>query len=228
MGVSNRVSGYRWSFSLQSVLNRLSASPRLWSVLRRIVENGFRTEKQIIDRELGPWQRHPQRWFLDFGCGTGEFAPCFPANQYIGIDIAPAYLRFAQHAYAGRFLAMRGTMLALRPQSCDAALVLGVLHHLPDQVAQVAIAELWRVLRPGALLLIMEDIPPPDRWNIAGHMMHWLDRGGFIRSEADYLALFGSGFALQRTYTIRSGICDYAVYLLQRTPTIPYAQETDL
>ncbi len=213
------MSDHRWSFSFQSVLNRLSASPRLWSVLRRLVENGFRTEKQIIDRELGPWHPQAQRWFLDFGCGTGEFAPCFPPDQYIGIDIAPAYLCFAQQSSAGHFLAMRGTMLGLRPHSCDAALVLGVLHHLPDPVVRLAIAELWRVLRPGALLLVMEDIPPPDPWNLAGHIMHWLDRGGFIRSEADYLALFGVGFAVQRTYPIRSGICDYAVYVLQRTAT---------
>jgi hypothetical protein len=61
----------------------------------------------------------------------------------------------------------------------------------------------------------MEDIPPPDPWNIAGHAMHWLDRGGNIRSDADYRALFG-GFGVERSYQMRSGICDYGVYVLRR------------
>jgi hypothetical protein len=46
--------------------------------------------------------------------------------------------------------------------------------------------------------------------------MHWLDRGGFIRSDADYRALLAPYFAVQRSSTMRSGICDYAVYVLER------------
>jgi SAM-dependent methyltransferase len=154
--------------------------------------------------------------FLDFGCGTGEFAPCFPASHYVGIDIAAAYIRFAAHTYAGRFLVSSGDALALPDQGFDAALVLGVLHHLPDTLVADAMRELHRVLRPGAVALVMEDVPPPDAWNVAGHAMHWLDRGGYIRSEAHYRALFGAGFAVQRTYHMRSGICDYGVYVLRR------------
>jgi hypothetical protein len=104
----------------------------------------------------------------------------------------------------------------LRDQHFDAALVLGVLHHLPDEIVRAAMQELQRVLKPGATVLVMEDIPPPDPWNIAGHAMHWLDRGGHIRSEADYRALFGAGFAVRRTCHMRSGICDYGVYVLER------------
>ena len=69
----------------------------------------------------------------------------------------------------------------------------------------------------GATLLVMEDIPPPDAWNLAGRMMHWLDRGGFIRTAAEYRALLGPHLAACRTSTMRSGICDYEVYVLERT-----------
>jgi hypothetical protein len=88
---------------------------------------------------------------------------------------------------------------------------------MPDELARASAAELHRVLKPGATLLVMEDIPPPSRWNIAGHAMHWLDRGGFIRGDADYRALLGSLFAVRRNYAMLSGICDYAVYVLERT-----------
>lgn len=201
---------------MTSLLDHISEMPQVWNLLRRIVENGFRGEKRVIEQELAPWGDVGQREFLDFGCGTGEFAPCFPAAHYVGIDVSAVYTRFAGRTYAGRFLTSSGQHLALGRQHFDAALVLGVLHHLPDELARACMLELYRVLRPGATALVMEDVPPPDVWNIAGHAMHWVDRGGFIRSEADYRALFGSGFVVCRTYHMRSGICDYGVYVLRR------------
>src|SRR5262249_26304624 len=159
------------------------------NILRRIVENNFRGEKQVIARELGPWCDVGRRMFLDFGCGTGEFAPCFPAACYTGVDIAAHYLRFARRAYAGQFVVISGAALVLAAGRFDAALIIGVLHHMAADLARATAAELHRALKPGAMLLVMEDIPPPDAWNIAGHAMHWLDRGGCIRNDAQYRAL---------------------------------------
>jgi SAM-dependent methyltransferase len=200
---------------IESVLDRLSENPLAWNVLRRVVEADFHGEKEVIANELAPW-RDSTRRFLDFGCGTGEFAACFPAAQYTGIDPAAGYIRFAGRARSGAYSAMDGTRLALQTSSFDAALVLGVFHHLPDALVRAAVAELHRVLKPGATLLVMEDVPPPDPWNVAGHAMHWLDRGGYIRSDGDYRALLAPQFAPRRSYHMRSGICDYAVYVLER------------
>lgn len=199
----------------QQILDRVSENPQAWNVLRRVVEDNFRGEKAAIARELAPFDNVGRREFLDVGCGTGEFAPCFPSAHYTGIDLSRAYLGYAVRAYAGRFVALNVAALPFAPARFHAALVLGVIHHLPDDVARQALAELHRVLRPGAIALVMEDIPPPDPWNVAGHAMHWLDRGGNIRSDADYRALFG-GFSVERSYSMRSGICDYGVYVLRR------------
>jgi SAM-dependent methyltransferase len=201
---------------IQNVLDRLSTNPQVWNILRRVVENNFRGEKAVIARELDPWRDAGQREFLDFGCGTGEFAPCFPAACYTGVDIAAHYLRFARRAYAGQFAVMSGAALGLAAARFDAALVIGVLHHMGDDLARATVAELHRALKRGAQLLVMEDIPPPDAWNVAGHAMHWLDRGGFIRGDADYRALLAPHFAVQRSYVMRSGVCDYQVYVLGR------------
>ena len=201
---------------LQQALDRISENPQAWNILRRLVEDDFRGEKDVIARELAPWRDVGQRDFLDFGCGTGEFAPCFPARHYTGVDLAAHYIRFAGRAYPGRFAVMSGAALGLADARFDAALVLGVFHHMPDELARATAAELCRVLKPGATLLVMEDIPPPDRRNLAGHAMHWLDRGGFIRGDADYRALLGDGFSMVRSYPTRSGICDYQVYVLER------------
>lgn len=202
---------------IERALDSVSAAPRLWNALRWLVEAGFQGERAVIARELRPWAGDSRR-FLDFGCGTGAFAAEFPAGRYVGIDLSLGYLRFAGQYRPGSFVASSGDALAFADGSFDAALVLGVLHHLSDSVARAAMAELARVLSPGATTLVMEDIPPPDGQNPAGRLMHAIDRGGHIRSEADYRLIFGAAFALDRAYAMRSGVCDYAVYVLQRLP----------
>lgn len=200
---------------VQQTLDSLSSTPHLWNSLRWLVEAGYVGEKAVIERELAPWHAAGQRRFLDFGCGTGAFAACFPPDGYVGIDPAQVYIRFAGQHRQGHYLAGTGELLPFVDASFDAALVLGVLHHLPDALALAALAELRRVMRPAATVLVIEDVPPPDVWNVAGHAMHWLDRGGYIRSDADYRRLFAAGFQIIRNYPMRSGICDYGVYVLQ-------------
>ena len=201
---------------LDTVLNRLSESPQAWNVLRRVVENGFRGEKAVIARELDPWRDVGRREFLDFGCGTGEFAPCFPPAHYTGVDLAPHYVRYARTHYPGSFAVASGAAIGLAGARFDAALVCGVFHHMPDNLVRTSVAELHRLLRPSATLLVLEDTPPPDPWNVPGHLMHWLDRGGFIRTDAEYRALLAPHFEVRSNYLMRSGICDYEVYVLER------------
>lgn len=202
---------------VDQALDRVSAAPRLWNALRWAVEAGFQGERAVIARELRPWAGDTRR-FLDLGCGTGEFAGEFPAGRYVGFDLSLGYLRFAARNRPGSYLAGSGDALPLADASFDAALILGVLHHLPDEVARAAMAELARVLRPGATALVMEDTPPPQGQNPAGHLMHAIDRGGHIRGEAEYRAIFGPALAVEQSYPMRSGVCDYAVYVLRRLP----------
>lgn len=203
---------------MQTVLDRISRTPRVWNSLRWIVEAGFHGEHAVIARELTPF-RDQQRRYLDFGCGTGEFARDFPADRYVGVDLTPEYVQYAGAVQPGSYSVMDGSALALGAACFDAALVLGVLHHLPDQLVRRSVAELHRVLKPGGTLLVLEDVPPPTIWNVPGHVMHWLDRGDHIRSDADYRALFAPHFAVRRSYHMRSGICDYGVYVLERQPS---------
>lgn len=202
---------------LDGALDRVSAAPRLWNALRWAVEAGFQGERAAIARELRPWAGDTRR-FLDFGCGTGEFAAEFPAGRYVGLDISLGYLRFAAANRPGSFLAGAGEALPFAAASFDAALICGVLHHLPDALARAAMAELARVLRPGGTALVMEDTPPPAGQNPAGQLMHAIDRGGHIRDEAAYRAIFGPALSVDSAYPMRSGVCDYAVYVLRRLP----------
>lgn len=125
-------------------------------------------------------------------------------------------MRYAGQHYPGRFAVASGDAIGLGSGRFDAALVLGVFHHMPDDLVRTTVTEIYRVLKANATLLVMEDTPPPDPWNVAGHLMHWLDRGGYIRTNDEYRALLEPYFSVRRNYLMRSGICDYEVYVLDR------------
>jgi SAM-dependent methyltransferase len=200
---------------IQTLLTRLAEQPRLWVALRSIAENGFRAEREIVARELVS-AAGDQAAYLDFGCGAGSSAPYFPPGSYTGFDIAPHYVHYAAAVTSGRYAVMSGGTLGFANGRFDGALVLGVFHHLPDELVRASVAELHRVMRPGARLLVLEDIPSPRWWNLPGHMMHWLDRGDHIRTDADYRALLEPHFVVRRSYQVTSGICDLAVYVMDR------------
>jgi SAM-dependent methyltransferase len=217
---------YNWFFSralsvantapaggVERFLTAVSRVPRLWNVLRWIAEAGYFEHYAVIDRELAPW-RDAERRFLDLGCGTGQHARCFPPPRYVGIDPTRPYVEYAAAHRPGSFAVMNGNQLGVGAARFDGALVLGVFHHLSDDLVRACMDELRLALAAGGTLLVIEDIPPPSAWNVPGHIMHWLDRGEHIRSDEDYRALFAPHFRVERSYTMRSGICDYQVYVL--------------
>jgi SAM-dependent methyltransferase len=198
-----------------SLGDRLAAMPRLWNVLRRILEANFRGEKAVIRRELRAWRPEAGLRLLDFGCGTGEMTPLFPLEGYVAMDLSAIYTAYARRTHGPRFQVMDGQALGYADDSFDEALVAGVFHHLEDEVVRRAATELARVLRPGGRLLVMEDAPVRDWWNLPGRLIHLVDRGGHIRSEQEYVALFGEYLSLERSYPMRSGVCDYRVFVLR-------------
>jgi SAM-dependent methyltransferase len=111
---------------------------------------------------------------------------------------------------------MSGDQLGYTDACFDAVLIMGVFHHLDDAFVQRAAAELHRVLRKDGTILMVEDIPTQNRWNVFGRAMHWLDRGDNIRSVSHYQRLMEPYFRIERSNTLVSGVCDLVVYVLRR------------
>lgn len=89
---------------------------------------------------------------LDLGAGTGTWAAAFRA--WYGLDVVAVEPSAAMRARAGyrRMVAGVADALPLAAASLDGAWISTVIHHLPD--LPVVAAELRRVLRPGAPVLI--------------------------------------------------------------------------
>lgn len=119
--------------------------------------------------QMGRWSQRLAEPFLDFvgtldgesvldvGCGTGRLAFAVTRRCAVrrlhGVDFAPAYIEHARHHNQDSRIAFEvgdACSLAFADRSFDRVLALLVLHFVPR--TGVAIAEMRRVARPGAVV----------------------------------------------------------------------------
>lgn len=192
-----------------SFINYLIKKPVLLDFSRRILEGNHRSEKKVIFKEL------PDRFSkktLDLGCGTGVFSPFF-GPDYIGIDISERYIKYACQKYNKNFLVADARALDFIDQSFDIIFVNGVLHHLDDKTVLEVMKEMNRVLRLNGRALIMENILSGT---FSSKLIAKLDAGEYIRIPDDYRKLLTKHFKIANTYSVKMGICDYQVFILNK------------
>lgn len=89
---------------------------------------------------------------LDVGCGTGGTLNEMPTLWWtLGVDLSPEALRFAAQRGHRRLVRASAERLPLPDARFDLAFALDVIEHCPNDDAGAA--ELFRVLRPGGLLV---------------------------------------------------------------------------
>jgi ubiquinone/menaquinone biosynthesis C-methylase UbiE len=150
------------------------------------------TEKELINRfvDLSPGDR-----VLDAGCGTGIFTLDFLKSGAIvtGLDISRGMLIDAVTVLKNLpFYAVQGDMLELPfPDSVfDKSVSITALEFIQD--AQTAVSELFRVTRPGGIVVTatLNSLSP---WAVRRSQKgeeHLLENA-FYRSPADLLSLAG-------------------------------------
>jgi len=102
---------------------------------------------------------------LELGVGTGRNLPYYPAEvRLVGIDLNPAMIEIAKRRAAalGRSVDLRvgdAQSLDLVDATFDSVVATLALSSIPDD--RRAIAEAWRVLRPGGRFLILDHVRSP-------------------------------------------------------------------
>jgi ubiquinone/menaquinone biosynthesis C-methylase UbiE len=154
----------------------------------------------VLKRALGDLERLiPDRQpryatIVDIGCGRGRsfrlLSDRFRPQRMIGIDVDGAMLKIAaaettQENLRVEFQQTTSSRLLLPAGSVDMVFCHQTFHHLMDQEA--ALAECYRVLKPGGLLLFAES----TRKYIHSPMIRLLFRHPMDvqRSAAEYLAM---------------------------------------
>ncbi len=147
------------------------------------------TETELINRMLNA---RPGESILDAGCGTGVFTLDFLAEgaSIVGLDISRPMLQMANKKTGGYlFSSVQADILHLpfKNNSFDKAVSITALEFITD--AKNAIKELFRVTRPGGLVLVatLNSLSPWAIRRKAKTQEHVLENA-FFRSPEELLA----------------------------------------
>jgi SAM-dependent methyltransferase len=145
------------------------------SLIEKVFAPGGRTVLTAMLEPLFPMHGS----LLDVGCGPRPF---ILRSGLLGIDVNPnaarAYRRF------GSALAADASALPFENACFDGVVSCGLLHHLPDDKARLALSEMLRVARPGGTVAVLDGLRcwAPKRRPIAA-VTRMLDRGAYLRDR---------------------------------------------
>jgi ubiquinone/menaquinone biosynthesis C-methylase UbiE len=180
----------------------------LWYFNTFVARGKWRALQQTII-DLAQFQ--PGEAVLDVGCGTGTLALVAkehvgPAGRVCGIDPGPKQITRARHKARRADLSIDFQVGAIErlpfpDQSFDIVLSTLVMHVLPDDLKRRGLAEIARVLKPGARLLIVDTRRPEEQQGQSARPVHtgpWnsgiqdqprlLQEAGFSQIESGELA----------------------------------------
>ena len=195
---------------LQRLINKIFSNPSIFIIIRRILENNFKGEKNVIKKEL-----NLDGETLDVGCGTGEFCTLFRKEKYLGIDLSEKYIEYARKKYGYNFKVIDAAKMGIE-EKFENILVCGIFHHLDDASVAKVLESAKKMLKDEGILLVIEDTPTRAKWNLIGKIVQHFDVGKFIRKHEVYGELYKKEFKISKLYTMMSGVNDYSVYVLQK------------
>ena len=134
------------------------------------------------------------RRILDCGCTVGHntvpWKQAFPEAEVTGIDVSAPLMRYASARAASfgqdvNFAQMNATALDFPDNHFDVVFSSMFLHELPLKDIRQYLAEAYRVLKPGGLLLTME-LPPNS--SLEPYEQFYLDWDCYYNNEPFYKA----------------------------------------
>jgi len=178
-----------------------------------------------IARELGRLGNSRAR-ILDVATGTGsalrQLAAVFPEARYYGLDLSPYYVDFARERLGQRqeltFLCEDAEAMPFRDGWFEIVTSVYLFHELPRRSRRRVLSEMFRVLKPGGLLVLEDSAQPSE----GGEVELFLDRFADDFHEPfyrDYLKDDLAGAASEAGFQVESvEACFVSKLLVARKP----------
>jgi SAM-dependent methyltransferase len=134
---------------------------------------------------------------IDIGCGPGYTTKWLTGSQYFGFDVCSAYISYATRKY-GQHAVFRCDLFSQQSAStlpkADLVLMMGLLHHLPDEEC-VSLLRLARsAMNKGGKLITLDGCYRDGQSRVARYFLD-SDRGEFIRTPQSYVRIAQSVFS---------------------------------
>jgi SAM-dependent methyltransferase len=126
---------------------------------------------------------------LDLGCGPGTNCPYFTDAEYLGIDLNPQYIEYAERRFERPFAVE--DVRSYRPppdRPFDFVLLNSLLHHLDDEATNDILENLGQVVSDDGHIHIIELVLPPHA-GIA-RSLALRDRGDYPRPMSKWRSIF--------------------------------------
>ncbi len=166
--------------------------PFFYKLYHSLIGANYRS-RVLVSEYIRP---KPSDRILDIGCGPGTMLPFLPQCQYLGVDANPAYIALAQQRYGdrGEFICERVSQHSVEQLGAfDIVLALGLVHHLDDSEAKDLFRLGYTALKPGGRVVTNDGCYAPGQ-STAERFLLSRDRGQFVRTQEQYLALAHSCF----------------------------------
>lgn len=150
-----------------------------------------RNRSRIVEKYIRPFDGCS---VLDIGSGTSGIFPLLGnLSSYVAVEPNIAYVKSVHRQFGGleNFAVHHGYFddeLARRIGEFDIVLLLGVVHHLDDNAAISLFNRVKALLRAGGRLVTVDGCFREGQ-NILKRKLLELDRGEYVRPEADYRLL---------------------------------------
>lgn len=145
--------------------------PPIYDFIQLAATGGF---LKVVGEEL---KELKNKNVLDLGCGTGNLAPYFSPNKYIGVDFNPKYIEYAQIKHPRyRFIVGDITKDSSLKVNFDCIVIINVLHHINNLEINLLITNLKRLYK-NKEIVIVESCPT----GILRNILQKLDAGDNFR-----------------------------------------------